>query len=216
MAPRNGSSPGTRNNNGRKHTKESRNWSKKTIQAQPTWPGVFIREMLDLAVNPRSGRMDLCVLSQPQGWEVNQTGRDRRLKRVLMGALPDHSRSPAIPGACAVDSGARARLPAHKPSYAAEGKQKALVHGFLRCAVAFPHWWSVLYELPHADHRLPLAPHADLKEKGSRECFPPRLDVVPEAAWPGQLAPHPPTWSWRPACLRLLSAHAVPRLQQFK
>lgn len=29
--------------------------------------------------------------------------------------------------------------------------------------VAFSHWWSILFELPHADHRLPAAPHADLK-----------------------------------------------------
>lgn len=52
--------------------------------------------------------------------------------------------------------------------------------------MVFSHWWSVLFELPHADHRLPVAPHADLKENGSWLYFPPRLAVVLEgatAAW---------------------------------
>ena len=31
------------------------------------------------------------------------------------------------------------------------------------CVVAFSPRWSVLFELPHADHRLPAAPRADLK-----------------------------------------------------
>lgn len=52
--------------------------------------------------------------------------------------------------------------------------------------MAFSHWWSILFELPHADHRLPAAPHADLKENGSWLYFPPGLAVVLEgaaAAW---------------------------------
>lgn len=80
--------------------------------------------------------------------------------------------------------------------------------------MAFSHQWSILFELPHADHRLPAAPHADLKRRLAHVWASPlRLAVVARRPRPRQLAQGLSTQSWRRACLTVLRELRVLRLR---
>lgn len=82
------------------------------------------------------------------------------------------------------------------------------------CVVAFSHWWAALFELPHADHRLPAAPHADLRRGPltfgltSKACWGTGR-VLWGASWPGCLAARLPTQSWKQAGLSLQSERCL-------
>lgn len=59
--------------------------------------------------------------------------------------------------------------------------------------------------MPHADHRLPAAPHADLKRRFAHVWASPlRLAVALRRPRPKQLAQSLSTQSWRQACLSVL------------
>lgn len=86
---------------------------------------------------------------------------------------------------------------------------------------SFPHailWLShpigsILFELPHADQRLPAAPHADLKGERLAVALPTEASCGPEGSTGGLGAGTESTHTKLEMCLPLtLSEHTMPRL----
>lgn len=107
----------------------------------------------------------VCPHPAPVLGETNQTGTTRSCKLAFIGALLCHN--PPVFLRDSPGNVGKLRGIAQIPTLAIlSSRREVESSGELFppcCVVAFSHWGSVLFELPHADHRLPAAPHAGLK-----------------------------------------------------
>lgn len=155
------------------HIKLSKKLVQKTIQSHPTWLGVFIREVQNLACPLREQIEALevkgcvCVsLSSPKPGG-NKPDRESQAFQACVYSSPLSQPTCLLTrfsrGCVSVNSGI-AQISAAVAISPSRREVESSGELFPPCyIVAFSHWWNILFELPHADHRLPAAPHADLK-----------------------------------------------------
>lgn len=136
--------------------------------------------------------------------EMNQMKRDWPHQLGFRGALPCHSTPPPAFNTILWRvwigdlRGIVAPTPATEAISLSRHQAKSSGKPFPPCrVVAFSPWWNLLFELPHADHRLLAAPRADLRGCASHRGL---LWSWRRRRWPGRLVQHPPTQSWRQGC----------------